>query len=389
MKKIVVMTATRADYGLLSPIIQKLLKCGLFDVRVVATGMHLSSEFGNTYKEIEADGIRIDRKITMLVNSDTPVGISKSMALGISGFADYFDEVKPDGVILLGDRFETLAVASAAMNARIPIIHLYGGEISEGAIDDSIRHAVSKLSYYHFTSTDEYRNRVIQLGESPDRVFCVGAMGVENSIHERKMTREELEISLDWKIDTPFALVTYHPVTLENNTSKHQVVSLINALKSFHDMKFVITKANADADGRVINDLLQEFANESENVKLFDSLGRMRYLSCMKYATMVIGNSSSGLVEAPTFKIPTINIGDRQKGRLKPDSVIDCKADSDSIVNAINKARQMVKENVLEDVKNPYGDGNTSERIVSILIDKFSRDTIDLKKTFYTIQLNG
>ena len=389
MKKIVVMTATRADYGLLSPIIKKLIASCKFDVRVAVTGMHLSSEFGNTYKEIEQDGIQIDKKITMLLSSDTPVGISKSMALAISGFAVYFDEEKPDALMLLGDRFETLAVACAAMNARIPIIHLYGGEISEGAIDDSIRHAVSKLSYFHFTSTEEYRKRVIQLGESPDRVFCVGAMGVENSSKIQKLSFEELQESIDWTLDRPYALVTFHPVTLEGNTSENQVLALINALKQYPDMQFVITKANADSEGRKINEMLAEFAESTENVRLYDSLGAVRYLSCMKYATMVIGNSSSGLVETPTFKIPTVNIGDRQKGRLKPESIIDCPADEKSIKEAIDKALDMVKNNSLANVINPYGDGNTSEKIVGKLIevlgDSENGSSIDLKKKFYTL----
>ena len=276
-----------------------------------------------TYKEIEKDGIKIDEKIEILLSADTPSAISKSMGLAMISFADYFEKLKPDMLIVLGDRYETLAIATVAMNKRIPIAHLHGGETTEGAIDESIRHAITKMSYLHFTSTEEYRNRVIQLGEDPERVFSVGAIGIENILNEKLMSKLELEKSINFVLDKPYAIVTFHPVTLEENNSKEQVKELLDSLDTFNDMKFIFTKANADSGGRVINEMIDNYVNSHENAVAFNSLGLTRYLSALKYCTMVIGNSSSGLLEVPSFGIPTINIGDRQKGRLQADSIIN------------------------------------------------------------------
>lgn len=388
MKTIVILTATRAEYGLLSPIIHALKKCRKFDIRVVATGAHLSPEFGLTYKEIERDGIEIDRKIEILLSSDTPSGISKSMGMAMIGFADYFAERRPDVLVVLGDRYETLAVCCAAMNARIPIIHLYGGETTEGAVDEVIRHAITKLSYLHFTSTQEYRKRVIQLGESPERVYAVGAVGVENILKKQLLSKEELGSELGFKLDVPYAVVTFHPVTLEDGSAEQQCRALVKALENHPEMKYIITKANADADGRVINKIWEDFAVRNKNAAVFESLGSIRYLSALKYADMAIGNSSSGLLEVPSFKIPTVNIGDRQRGRLKATSIIDCVPDEKAICDAINYAKSEQCREICKTVKNPYGDGKTSAKIVEA-IENMLGQKIDLKKKFYDITVGN
>ncbi len=385
MKIITVLTATRAEYGLLSPIIAALKSCGEFEVRVVVTGAHLSPEFGLTYREIEEDGNQIDRKIEMLLSSDTPVAISKSMGLAMIGFADYFEERRPDALVVLGDRYETLAVSCVAMNAKIPIIHLYGGETTEGAVDEAVRHSITKMSYLHLTSTDIYRRRVIQLGENPERVFTVGSIGVENALHASLLNKQELEECLGIQLRSPYAVVTFHPVTLEDGSAEHQFTELLRAIERKSNMSYIFTKANADSDGRIINHMIDKFAMKHENVFSFESMGKIRYLSTVKYAQMVIGNSSSGLVEVPSFKIPTVNIGDRQKGRLRAASVIDCLPEEESISAAIDKALSLDFREICEDVTNPYGDGNTSVKIVEA-IKKMMNSDISLKKEFYDME---
>lgn len=387
MKKISILTATRAEYGLLKPIIEKLNNLMEFDVRVVVTGAHLSPEFGLTYKEIEQDGIIIDEKIEMLLSSDTPSSISKSMGLAMVGFADYFERLKPDLLIVLGDRYETLAVSIAAMNQRIPIAHLYGGEKTEGAIDESIRHAITKLSYLHFTSTEEYRERVIQLGEHPDRVFCVGAIGIENILNVELMEKLELEHALNFNLDKPFAMVTFHPTTLENNHSKEQFENLLEACKSFKNMSFIFTKANADTDGRIINKMIDDYVNENDHAVAFTSLGLTRYLSALRYCNLVIGNSSSGLIEAPSFKIPTVNIGDRQKGRLQAPSVINCNPVAMEIEKSIRLALSENFKRIAVKTINPYGNGNTSDQVV-FNVEKFLlKEKTILQKKFYDCEM--
>lgn len=383
--KITVLTATRAEYGLLSPIIHELLANDFFDVKVVVTGAHLSLDFGLTYKEIEADGIIIDKKIEILTDSDTSTAVSKSMGLAMMKFAEYFEESRPDILMVLGDRYETLAVCCAAMNARIPIVHLYGGETTEGAIDEAVRHAITKMSYFHFTSTNEYRKRVIQLGENPERVFTVGGVGIENALKMPLLSLEELEESIQFKLDKPYVVVTFHPTTLEEGSAQKQFEEILAAIDENPDMKYIFTKANADANGRVINRMIDEYAGKRENVVAFESLGVKRYLSALKYATMVLGNSSSGLLEVPSFKIPTINIGDRQKGRLKADSVIDCEPLKSAVCDSIQKALSPEFKALAEAVENPYGDGNTSQKIVSILEREIKNAGINLKKKFYDV----
>lgn len=384
MKSITVLTATRAEYGLLSPIIHALKACGSFEVRVVVTGAHLSPEFGLTYKEIEKEGIEIDRKIEILLSSDTPSAISKSMGMALIGFADYFAERRPDALVVLGDRYETLAVCCTAMNARIPIIHLYGGETTEGAVDEVIRHAITKLSYLHLTSTEEYRKRVIQLGESPGRVFTVGAIGIENAMKKKLLSKQELANSLGLALERPYAVITFHPVTLENNSAEQQCRELLKALDMHPEMDYIITKANADADGRIINKMLDDYSLTHDNVSVYESLGSVRYLSAVKYSCMVIGNSSSGLVEVPSFKIPTVNIGDRQKGRMKAESIIDCFPIAEDISKAIEEAKTEKFRTICANVKNPYGDGDTSKKVASIITNIMS-SRIELKKKFNDI----
>lgn len=388
MKKIIsILTATRAEYGLLKPIIVKLNRVKEFDVRIVVTGAHLSPEFGLTYQEIEKDGFIIDEKIEILLSSDTPSSISKSMGLAMISFADYFEKLNPALLIVLGDRYETLAVATTAMNQRIPIAHLYGGETTEGAIDECIRHAITKLSYLHFTSTDEYRNRVVQLGEHPERVYNVGAIGIENILNEKLFSKEELENELEISLSKPYVVVTFHPVTLENNSSEKQIESLLEVCKEYKSLCFIFTKTNADAEGRIINQFIDKYAMRNENVVAFTSLGMRRYLSALKYSLMIIGNSSSGLLEAPSFGIPTVNIGDRQKGRLQASSVINCEPTHEGIRQAVELALsagflQKVKKTV-----NPYGNGDTSNKVVEVIKEYMINDKIDLKKKFYDCEV--
>ena len=386
MKKLAVLTGTRADFGLLSPIIKKLRAFSDLDVRLAVTGAHLSPEFGMTVSEIEAEGIPVDKKLEILLSADTPASISKSMGLAMIGFADYFSESAPDALLVLGDRYETLAAACAAVNARIPIFHLYGGETTEGAVDEGFRHALTKLSCVHFVANAEFRRRVIQLGEAPERVFQVGAMGPENAIHMPKLSRAELEESLGCSLGEQYAVLTFHPVTLEQNTAQQQAEELVKALSRFPEIAFLCTKANADADGRVINSVLEEYAAERENVFLFDSLGAKRYLSALSHALFAIGNSSSGLAEVPCFHIPTVNIGDRQKGRMQGDSILNCDPCAESISEAIRTALSPAFREIARHASNPYGDGNASGKIAEIVHDQLIHDKLVLKKTFYDLK---
>lgn len=385
MKKICVLTATRAEYGLLKPIILKLNEYEEVDLRVVVTGSHLSPEFGLTYNEIVEDGVKIDKKIEILLSGDTPSAISKSMGLAMIGFADYFKDFSPDLLLVLGDRYETLAVAIVAMNQRIPIAHMHGGESTEGLVDESIRHSISKMSYLHFTSTEEYRKRVIQLGENPDYTFNVGSIGVENIKNMQYMSKHDLSKSIGFKLDKPYALVTFHPVTLENQSSRSQINELLKALSIYDQMKFIFTKANSDADGRIINSMIDDFVKLNKNCIAVSSLGIKRYLAAVKYSNFVIGNSSSGIIEVPSFRVPTINIGDRQKGRIRAQSIIDCIPEYKAIIDAINKANNQEFRSRLENIKNPYEKDNTSNSIVNIIMDFLGNDKIDIKKKFFDV----
>ena len=387
MKRIGIMTGTRAEYGLLKPLMQEINKDNDLELYLIVSGMHLSPEFGMTYQEIEEDGFEINAKVEMLLSSDSPAGISKSIGLGVIGFADEFQRADLDMLILLGDRYEALSAAISAMVMRIPIAHLHGGELTEGAIDEGIRHSITKMSYLHFTSTEQYRNRVIQLGENPERVFYVGALGVENIKKINLMTKEELERSIHFEIDENTVIVTYHPVTLENNTVEEQFLNLLKVLDRNPKIRMIFTKANADTNGRIVNELIDKYAAQnSERACAFMSLGQKRYLSALKYCRIVIGNSSSGIIEAPSFGKPIINIGDRQKGRICADSVINCGYTQQEIQQAMETALTEEFENKASNCRNPYEKENTAANIISVIKDYLLNDKIKLKKGFYDIK---
>ena len=387
MKRIGIMTGTRAEYGLLKPLMQEINKDNDLELYLIVSGMHLSPEFGMTYKEIEEDGFQINAKVEMLLSSDSPAGISKSIGLGVIGFADEFQRAELDMLILLGDRYEVLSAAICAMVMRIPIAHLHGGELTEGAIDEGIRHSITKMSYLHFTSTEQYRNRVIQLGENPERVFYVGALGVENIKKINLMTKEELERSIHFEIDENTVIVTYHPVTLENNTVEEQFLNLLEVLDRNPKIRMIFTKANADTNGRIVNELIDKYAAQnSERACAFMSLGQKRYLSALKYCRIVIGNSSSGIIEAPSFGKPIINIGDRQKGRICADSVINCGYTQQEIQQAMETALTEEFENKASNCRNPYEKENTAANIISVIKDYLLNDKINLKKRFYDLE---
>lgn len=386
-RKICVITGTRAEYGILYWTIKELKNSQNIDLQIIATGTHLSPEFGLTYKEIEEDGFFINKKIEIVLSSDTPIGISKSMGLGLISFAEAFDDLKPDIILILGDRYEMLAAASAAMVSRIPIAHCHGGEATEGVIDEAIRHSITKMSHIHFAATNIYRDKIIQLGEQPQNVFNVGGLGVENTQRLSLLKREELENSINFKLGRYNILVTFHPVTLDAQSSGVQIEALLLALNEFPELNIIFTMPNSDTDSRIIISRINDFVSKNPSKRtLYSSLGKLRYLSALQFMDFVIGNSSSGLAEVPSFKIPTINIGDRQKGRLKSTSVIDCAPQFDSIKAAIKKAMSSEFKKLANSTINPYGDGMASKKIVDIL-SKINIEDI-LKKRFYDIKMD-
>jgi GDP/UDP-N,N'-diacetylbacillosamine 2-epimerase (hydrolysing) len=352
-------------------------------LQVIATGMHLSPEFGLTYREIEQDGFQIDRKIEMLTSSDTPVGIAKSMGLGLIGFADALNELKPDLIVVLGDRFEIFAAVSSALVARIPVAHLHGGESTEGLIDEAIRHSITKMSHLHFVAAEEYRQRVIQLGEQPERVFLVGGLGVDNIKQMKLLNRNELEASLGFKLAQKNLLVTFHPVTLENATATDQMTALLEALAELKDTQLIFTLPNADTDGRALIKMIERFVEQHHNAHAYTSLGQLRYFSCIAQVDGVVGNSSSGLLEVPSFGKATINIGDRQRGRLQATSLINCEPTSQSVSGALQKLYSADFQVSLNQTQNPYGEGGASEKVLEV-IKSVKLDNL-LKKSFYDI----
>ncbi|MCT7648037.1 UDP-N-acetylglucosamine 2-epimerase [Aliarcobacter butzleri] len=384
MKKICVVTGTRAEYGLLYWLLKEIEADKELELQLIVTGMHLSPEFGLTYKEIEKE-FKIDKKVEMLLSSDTSIGISKSIGLAQISFCEAFEELKPDILIVLGDRYEIFSATSTAMIARIPIVHLHGGETTEGAFDESIRHSITKMSHLHFTATEEYRNRVIQLGEHPSRVFNVGGMGIENIKRLKLLTKEEFENSIDFKLNKKNILVTFHPVTLENSTAQEQFQELLEVIDELEDTNIIFTKANSDTDGRIINQMIDDYVarNFHKSVR-FTSLGQLRYLSALQFVDAMVGNSSSGLLEAPSFKIGTINIGDRQKGRIKADSVIDCSANKTDIEKAFERLYSKEFQDSLQNVENQYGNGCASKKIIEVLKNVDLKNI--LKKSFYDIK---
>ncbi|MGW9684599.1 UDP-N-acetylglucosamine 2-epimerase [Flagellimonas sp. 2504JD1-5] len=383
-RRVCVITGTRAEYGLLFWVLKNLKGDSAIELQLIVTGMHLSPEFGLTYRQIEADGFQINKKVEILLSSDTPVGISKSMGLAQIGFTEAYSELKPDIVLVLGDRFEVFSAAAAAMISRVPIGHIHGGESTEGLIDEPIRHSITKMSHLHFTATAEYRNRVIQLGENPERVFNVGAPGLDNLTHLELLNKQEFEKSIDFQLGKKNVLVTFHPVTLEENTSGNQFKEVLRAMDHFKDTNYIITKPNADTDGRIIIELIDSFLSKNpKRACAFDSLGQLRYLSALGHVDLVLGNSSSGLTEAPSFNIPTINVGDRQNGRIKAKSVIDCTNQKEAIIKAMQRGFSKNFNYQIQGDINPYGKGGASVKIAEIL-SSFDIKGI-LKKEFYNI----
>lgn len=382
--KICFVTGSRAEYGLLYPLLQRCRKDVSVELQLVVTGMHLLAEFGSTWQQIEQDGFHIDRKIDMLLAADSDSAITISTGLGLIGMAGAFKELQPNWVVLLGDRFETFAAAIAAHMAKIPIAHLHGGELTEGATDDAMRHAITKMAYLHFTATAAYRKRVIQLGEHPARVFNTGAIGIDNIRELPLLSKAALSKDLGFNISDNTLLVTYHPVTLEHQTAKKQMQALLTSLEFFTDCQFLFTLPNADAGGRVIMDCIRDFVSvHPGSAYAFPSLGQLRYLSALQYVKAVVGNSSSGLIEVPYFGKPTVNIGDRQKGRIRPASVIDTGESSAAIKTGIKKALSTSFANKCRAVRSPYGNGQTAGKILEVI--KKAGVPSSVKKHFFDL----
>ncbi|NTV49360.1 MAG: UDP-N-acetylglucosamine 2-epimerase (hydrolyzing) [Geobacteraceae bacterium] len=382
MRKICVVTGTRAEYGLLYWLMKEIQEDTDLQLQLIVTGMHLSPEFGLTYRTIEEDGFIIDAKVEMLLSSDTPVGIAKSIGLGVIGFADALDRLKPDVIVVLGDRYEILAATQAALVARVPIAHIHGGETTEGAIDESVRHAITKMSHLHFVAAEPYRTRVIQLGEHPNTVFNVGALGIENLQRLQLLDRSQLEQSLNFELGTSCFLVTYHPATLGAVEPATAMQALLNALDQFPDTKIIFTKPNSDTDGRILIQMIDEYALLNKGrVAVFTSMGQVRYLSALRLVDAIIGNSSSGIIEAPACNIPTVNIGDRQSGRLKAGSIIDCQETTESIVTAINKALSSHFREGVELGVSLYGYGESALQIK----DQLKYVNLSSTKRFYDL----
>ncbi|OGV55666.1 MAG: UDP-N-acetyl-D-glucosamine 2-epimerase, UDP-hydrolysing [Lentisphaerae bacterium GWF2_44_16] len=384
-RKICVITGTRAEYGQLSRLMKLISKNRKLELQLLVTGAHLSAKFGMTFREIEKDGFRITRKIDIRAGDDSPLGVSKSMSIAVLEFSKAFEKLRPDIIVLLGDRYEMLSAASAALNSRIPVAHLGGGASTEGAIDEAIRHSISKMSHLHFAGAEKERRRVIQLGESPDRVFNFGEPAVDVIRHTRLLKKKELEKKLGRKLKAKNLLITYHPVTLDTESScEKQFANLLSALDELEDTLLIFTKPNADAGSGKIMRMLEKYtAANLEKCILFSSMGQQAYLSALSMVDAVVGNSSSGIAEAPTFKTPTVNIGDRQKGRIKAASVIDCLPEKENMLNAIRKVYSPAFRKALLKVKNPYGEGGASEKILKV-IKTFPLENI-VKKKFYDL----
>ena len=387
---ICVVTGTRAEYGLLKPLLEHISPANEMILRLIVTGAHLCIDQGMTFQEIERDGFKIDKKIEILMDSDSVSSVCKSISLAILGFTDYFDESKPDLLIILGDRYEIFAAATVAAMNRIPIAHIHGGETTEGSLDEFFRHAITKMSYLHFVSNVEHAKRVIQLGESPDRVFNVGALGIENIKHLKLYDREEVEAKLSLPRESAFALVTFHPATNEGTPASEQIKELLGAINKNDQVTYVFTKANADAEGRIINNMIERFVTEHpQKARLYANLGQILYLSAMKECSIVIGNSSSGIIEAPYFGVPTVNIGTRQQGRMQAMTIINCLVDEASISVAIKTALNKKNKGKLQRDENIYGDGNTSDKIITVIKNTFSGSQIELRKKFFDLSASS
>ena len=382
MRKICVVTGTRAEFGLLTPLMKEIAADPELALQLIVTGMHLSPEFGMTVEAIEKE-FTVDKKAEILLSSDTPVGVAKSMGLAQISLAEAFAELSPDILLVLGDRFEILAAVSTALVANIPVAHLSGGELTYGAVDDSIRHAITKMSHLHFTATEEYRQRVIRMGEAPERVFNVGEAGLDNLKNLELLSKDAFEESIGFRLGEKNILVTYHPVTQESDSAE-QFRNLLDALSLRPDIRVIFTKANADAGGRIINRMIDEYAEGRDNCVVFTSLGQLRYLSALQYVDAVVGNSSSGIVEAPSFHIGTINIGNRQEGRTQAESTINVPPEKEAILRAFDTLYSDTFQKRLTTVANPYHQENVSARIKEILK---THDLTDItKKRFYDVE---
>jgi len=382
-RKICVVTGSRADFGLLYWLMKGIQEADDLKLQIIATGTHLSPEFGLTFKEIEQGGFTIDKKVEMILSADTPSAIAKSTGLGLISIADAFSELEPDIAVILGDRYEVFAAAFAALLARLPIAHIAGGETTEGAFDEAIRHSITKMAFLHFTAAEEYRKRVIQLGEDPTHVFNVGGLGVDAITKARLLKREELEENLGFKFCERNLMVTFHPVTLATESAR-QFDELLDALETLKNTRVIFTSPNADVDGRSILTKIDCFVSERPETSIaFASLGQVNYFSVLRYVDAVVGNSSSGLAEAPSFRIGTVNIGNRQKGRLKVESVIDCEPTKAAILGAIGQVYSQEFQTNLNQTTNPYGEGNASAKILHIL--RTTDIPTDSKKVFHDI----
>ncbi|MFT5702468.1 MAG: UDP-hydrolyzing UDP-N-acetyl-D-glucosamine 2-epimerase [Desulforhopalus sp.] len=383
-KKICVITGTRAEYGLLYWLLKEIEADEELILQLIVTGSHLCPSFGETFKDIEKDGFKIDKKVELLLSSDTPSGTAKSLGLGIIGFSDALSDLTPDVIVILGDRFEMLAAAQTALILNVPIAHIHGGETTEGAFDEAIRHSITKMSHLHFVAANEYRMRVIQLGEHPDRVLNYGAPGLDHLTKTQLLEKNDFEKSIDFKLSTLNFLVTFHPETYNLDSTEASISSLLDALDEFPDARIIFTGNNSDPSAHIIYKKINQYVKtNSSRCIYFTSLGQKRYLSALQHITLVIGNSSSGLSEVPSFKKPTVNIGNRQKGRLKASSVLDCIANSQAITASIRLALSSEFQKCLSTVTSPYGMGNVSEKI------KNSLKSFDLnqgtQKIFYDI----
>jgi len=385
-KKIWIVTGSRAEYGLLKPLIKRIKNAGRYKLEILVTGQHLATPYGLTFKEIEKDGFRISKKIKMLWPGDSELSIARSVGSGIAKFGELFSKEHPDLLIVLGDRFEIFAAATAAFIFKIPIAHLHGGEITSASMDDTFRHAITKMSILHFVSNPEYKKRVVQLGEQSQRVFSVGAIGIDSIKKAKLLSKFELQKELGFKFGEKNILVTFHPATLETDTVSSQFKELLAALDNFKNSKIIFTHPNSDVGSLEISRMIDDYVKRnSHKAKAFVSLGTVRYFSLIKSVDVVLGNSSSGIIEVPSFKKPTVNIGDRQKGRIMASSVINCKPNRSSIYGALRKALSEDFKKLSRKTKNPYGDGKTTERIIRIIgrnIDHINNTT----KIFEDIQ---
>lgn len=380
-KKIAVFTGSRAEYGLLFQLMKRIQSSQSLDLQIIASGMHLSPEFGLTYEQIEKDGFSIDKKVEMLLSSDTSLGVVKSMGLGLISYGEALEELKPDMLVILGDRYEAFAMASACLILKVPVVHLHGGEITQGAFDESIRHAITKISSLHFTSTEQYKKRVIQLGERPERVFNVGGLGIENIKQLELLNKKDFEKSIDFELGQRNLLVTYHPVTLEENGALQEFDYLLQALNQLEATKIIFTMPNSDNNSRAIIQIIENYVNSNKDKACcFTSLGQLRYLSALKHVTAVAGNSSSGVIEVPSFEIGTLDIGDRQKGRIKGESVVECLPTLDSISDGLNE----VLSSNYKGIVNPYDAGIDASKVIVDELTKAEPSSL-IRKPFYDL----